>query len=88
MEVEFFIAVDSNITSDILILEERNDIEFLGITLPELPIYANHLSAIQTISNKLLYCVYAMPNLRFHFAISDDSCVHKRHFVIAATHES
>jgi len=79
MEVEFFIAVDSNITSDILILEERNDIEFLGITLPELPIYANHLSAIQTISNKLLY---------FHFAISADSCVHKRHFVISATHES
>jgi len=28
-----FIAVDSDLTSDILILEERNDIEFLGITL-------------------------------------------------------
>jgi len=34
------------------------------------------------------YCVYAMPNSRFHFAISAGSCVHKRHFVISATHES
>jgi len=49
-----FIAVDSDLTSDILILEEKNDIEFLGITLSEFPIYANHLSAIQNISNKLL----------------------------------
>jgi len=34
------------------------------------------------------YCVYAMPNSRFHFAISADSCVHNRHFVNSATHES
>jgi len=35
-----------------------------------------------------IYYVYAMPNSRFHFAISADSCVHKRHFVNSATHES
>jgi len=35
-----------------------------------------------------IYCVYAMPNSRFHFAISADSYVHKRHFVNSATHES
>jgi len=36
----------------------------------------------------ILYCVYAMPNSRFHFAISADSSVHKRHFVNSATHKS
>jgi len=34
------------------------------------------------------YYVYAMPNSRFHFAISADSCVHKGHFANSATHES
>jgi len=64
------IVVDSELTSEVLILEKRNDIGFLVIKLSfhgssiyitcsyipssfELPIYANHLSPIQTISNKL-----------------------------------
>jgi len=33
----------------------------------------------------VIYCVYAMPNSRFHFAISADSCVHKRQLTMNST---
>jgi len=43
---------------------------------------------LNNVTFAITYCVYAMPNSRFHFTISADSCVHKRHFVNSATHES
>jgi len=59
------IAVDSELTSEVITSDEINDMEFLCIKLSlpitcsyippssEFPIYANHLSAIQFISSKL-----------------------------------